>query len=345
MKDSNQTTNAVEACGEKKMESMMYKALATLQRQRQLLEDELANKLANKDYSETTLPKDVEDDDPWELSTASSSSSTEILTDDWESQSIITAYKQRHRRQVALVWLVACPLILGIPVALSFAIKRSLNSDYRNPTTTTEVHGTTGIRDFSCFWNRDELVAAVDDYVEADDPSQSGSALLYGYPMATWCVDHVTDFSTVFSAYRQPRMEEFNEDLSAWKTSSAINMIAMFDGCANFNGDIDSWDVSNVKRADSMFRHARRFNRDISSWNLASVQDLDEFVLGASDFAQDLCPWQTRLPQGWTGIDMFKGTVCPNVADPVCFNLQNAGTKHDNDNHAMKDGSFCFVCT
>jgi hypothetical protein len=339
MKENNNTTNAVETSGEKTMEIMMYQALATLQRQRQLLEEELTNKLAKKESSETSLPKDVEDDNRC-------SSSIGILTDDCESQSIIiTAYKQRHRRQVALSWIVACPLILGLPVALFFAIRRCINIDYGYPTTTKEVQGTTGIPYSRCFGNRDELVAAVDDYVQADDPSQSGSALLYGYPMATWCVDHVTDFSILFSSSRHPRMEVFNEDLSTWRTSSASNMIAMFDGCANFNGDIASWDVSNVKRVDFMFRNARRFNQDISGWNLASVQYLGEFVLGASDFAQDLCAWWTRLPQGWTGKNMFQGTACPIVADPGSLDHKNAGTQNDNDNHAVRDGSFCFACT
>ena len=52
-----------------------------------------------------------------------------------------------------------------------------------------------------CFVDRDELKAAVDQYVEGDCGnllSQCNVTLIYGRPIGTWCVAQVTDMSYLF---------------------------------------------------------------------------------------------------------------------------------------------------
>ena len=47
----------------------------------------------------------------------------------------------------------------------------------------------------------------------------STAAEVYGYPMGTWNVSLIFDFSALFLGYA-----DFNEDISAWDTSSATTM-------------------------------------------------------------------------------------------------------------------------
>ncbi|EOH2348735.1 BspA family leucine-rich repeat surface protein [Campylobacter jejuni] len=47
--------------------------------------------------------------------------------------------------------------------------------------------------------------------------------------------------------------ENFNQDISAWNTSSVENMSCMFLGCRNFNQPFNGWDVRNVEYRYGMF--------------------------------------------------------------------------------------------
>ena len=46
----------------------------------------------------------------------------------------------------------------------------------------------------------------------------------------------------------------FNQDISAWNTSSVTNMDHMFcNGATSFNQDISAWDTSSVTNMEGMF--------------------------------------------------------------------------------------------
>ena len=46
-------------------------------------------------------------------------------------------------------------------------------------------------------------------------------AQTFGYPIGSWCVSKLTDFTETFSTLRNPSMVDFDEDVSRWNTSNA----------------------------------------------------------------------------------------------------------------------------
>jgi Mycoplasma protein of unknown function, DUF285 len=126
------------------------------------------------------------------------------------------------------------------------------------------VHFRPSTTAYRCFETRDELKDAVVKYVEGNQTIKN----IYGKLIGNWCVDYIQDFSTLFQDI------VFNEDISKWRTSSAIDMHSMFlnpiyDQVNNtLNQDISRWDVSNVVDMSTMFAGATAFNQDLSSWNV-----------------------------------------------------------------------------
>jgi surface protein len=47
--------------------------------------------------------------------------------------------------------------------------------------------------------------------------------------------------------------ENFDQDISKWKTSKVTDMSNMFERADNFTFDISGWDVSNVVNFDDVF--------------------------------------------------------------------------------------------
>ena len=90
-----------------------------------------------------------------------------------------------------------------------------------DPTTTTPVVGIQTTK---------ELYTAFDEYIEASDPASTVAASTFGFPMGTWDVSKITDFSRLFDTNRDSPLvttrrtsdaaKAFNEDLSNWNVSS-----------------------------------------------------------------------------------------------------------------------------
>jgi len=143
-----------------------------------------------------------------------------------------------------------------------------------------------------CFSSSEELKDAVSSYV--DNPSRDSEvATAYGWPIGSWCVGAVEDFSSMFDYTRNFGMTELNEDIGDWDLGRATNTDYMFAGARSFNQDIGDWDVSKVTSMEGMFDIARRFNGDIGRWNTANVNDMDFMFNGAEDFNQDIGAWST----------------------------------------------------
>nr|WP_307915129.1 BspA family leucine-rich repeat surface protein [Mycoplasmopsis bovis] len=55
--------------------------------------------------------------------------------------------------------------------------------------------------------------------------------------------------------------ENFNQDLSNWKTSNVTDMSVTFYNAKKFNSPLNSWDTYNVTNMQSMFYGAAEFNQ------------------------------------------------------------------------------------
>lgn len=112
-----------------------------------------------------------------------------------------------------------------------------------------------------CFESNQELKDAVDSYLL--DKTNETLGEIYGLPIGIWCVKYVQDFSFVFALDRNDNisdlMREFNDDISGWDVSSAVNLDRMFRGLEWFDQDLNSWNVSNVKSMKGTFAFTRRF--------------------------------------------------------------------------------------
>lgn len=71
----------------------------------------------------------------------------------------------------------------------------------------------------ACFTSNAELRSAAVLYANGTTAA-SNLSLTYGYPISEWCVDRVTDFSSVFA-----NLTTFNEPITGWNTSNALTYV------------------------------------------------------------------------------------------------------------------------
>lgn len=172
-------------------------------------------------------------------------------------------------------------------------------------------------------------------------------AVNFNEDITSWNTQSLRSLNYAFS-----NATSFNQDISQWNTSSATNLGFAFVSAKNFNQPLGRWDVSKVERLRGTFRGASRFDQDLSQWNTSSVteirhifdralsfnQDLSQWDVsrvtslvgafrGAARFQQDLCAWGSKLPLDANTTNMFRGTNCPEIGDPV-----------------IPGGPFCFKC-
>lgn len=110
---------------------------------------------------------------------------------------------------------------------------------------TTPINGS-----FLPIFNEVELLRAVDAYLE--NGISSDVVQHYGYPISTWDVSLVKDFSYVLACKRNIKACDFNEDIGPWNTSSAESMAYMLAGAALFNHDVSSWSTGKVVNMTGM---------------------------------------------------------------------------------------------
>lgn len=151
------------------------------------------------------------------------------------------------------------------------------------------------------FTSTDELYAAVDDYLgNLTYANSTDSALKYGYPMGSWDVSQITNFTRVFDSYRTGTLTKetckkvanpFNQDISAWQVGNAVTMEGMFACCNRFNRDISQWNTANVASMKGIFLFATEFNQNVGNWDVSKVVDFSYAFAGASNFVSDLSTW------------------------------------------------------
>jgi surface protein len=173
------------------------------------------------------------------------------------------------------------------------------------------------------------------------DVPSSPVALKYGYPMGTWNVSLLSNFSRVFDAYRHNGLPFdslrsssstdddsassdtssssassvlafVNEDLSGWDVSNAETLFAMFAGAHDFIGfGLDEWDVSRVTNFSYMFMDAHSLQANVSSWNTSAAVSMEGLFQDATSFNGDLSAWDvsrvTNLAHMLLGAVSFEG--------------------------------------
>tara|TARA_R100001440_G_scaffold75721_1_gene103752 strand:- start:3286 stop:4272 length:987 start_codon:yes stop_codon:yes gene_type:complete len=99
----------------------------------------------------------------------------------------------------------------------------------------------------------------------------------------------------------------FNDDISSWDTSRAVNMESLFINFMSFNQDISNWDTSNVKNMYQMFSAAPAFNQGIGKWDVSSVTNMGNMFATAFSFNQDIGNWDVSNVTQMYG--MFRNTM------------------------------------
>ena len=175
---------------------------------------------------------------------------------------VIVDEEMRIKRMVRGGLCLGFLLICGLIVGLVFAARSTTNGGPSPPTEPSITSptpapvllapvaapviapvGPTSLP-VKCFETTEELFDAVDAYV-ANNTKQTIVGQTYGWPIASWCVSKLSNFSDVFSAERNPDMATFEEDISDWDMSGALYLFQMFRGAALFDQDL-FWDTSNV---------------------------------------------------------------------------------------------------
>jgi surface protein len=210
---------------------------------------------------------------------------------------------RRHRRP----WYGGVA-VCAVLVIVLIAIVRRATARLRQSSPPSELQPTTTApMVYSLFTTTEQLYDAVDAYMlameedlrnnraDATPLAQSNVSLTYSYPIGTWDVSRLTNFSRVFDPDRSAtsvRASTFNQDLSGWDVSSAVTMERMFAGAENFRGfGIDRWNVGRVQDFSYMFAHAKALNADMSKWNTSSATTTQGMFLGAETFNGNLAAW------------------------------------------------------
>lgn len=205
------------------------------------------------------------------------------------------------------------------------------------------THSPTIFLDDSVFRTTEELYEAVDTYRiltwNASDQSlfeTSDVALRYGFPISSWNVSLITNFSYVFDATRfAPEIPwKFNENLGDWDVSNANAMVGMFRNSVEFQGiGLENWNVSKVKDFSHMF-YFSGVNGTISGWDTSRAELMDS-MLSLTKFNGDLSLWDVSRVRSmkamFANADAFEGNGLEN------WNVQNV-----RDFSSMFDGAKVF---
>jgi surface protein len=252
------------------------------------------------------------------------------------------------RNYRAVILLLIFVVIIFAVVLVLVIVLTTRKSDSAKDITYTPTLSPTPFVDDSVFRTMEELYEAVDAYRmltwnESNHSlfETSNVSLRYGYPISSWNVSMVTNFSYVFDTTRfaDDILWEFNEDLGDWDVSNAEEMVGMFANAYAFqgiglehwnvgkvkdfsymfsttalNGTISGWDTSNAESMEGMFYVAANFNDDLSSWDVSRVKSMSLMFSSALAFeGSGLEQWNVRRVRDFSYIFsaayMFNGTL------------------------------------
>jgi amino acid transporter len=144
--------------------------------------------------------------------------------------------KNRMRLAIGLALVIAVAVAVAVAVVCGITIPRGSDSRPSTspfaglrtsaPTYTLTLSPTQAPTQFMCFDSRLALLNAVDEYLANNGPDTNVSSS-YGWPIGSWCVSRITDFSSVFSTDRNPDASTFDESLTNWDMSQGRMFRAM----------------------------------------------------------------------------------------------------------------------
>jgi surface protein len=217
--------------------------------------------------------------------------------------------RRRRRRRAWYGGMAACAvviLLIAIVTAATTTTTTTTRRSAKSVLPSESQPASTSPSVYSVFTSTDQLYEALDAYLMAmeEDESKTGTSTLvaqsnvsltYGYPIGTWDVSRLTNFSRVFDPNRSPtsvRAGTFNQDLRGWDVSNAVTMQGMFVGSENFRGfGLDRWNVGLVQDFSYMFANAKVLDADLSAWNTSSATTMKGMFYGAQKFNGNLSAW------------------------------------------------------
>ena len=164
----------------------------------------------------------------------------------------------------------------------------------KKPTSAADAVSSVGAAPFTSL---EQLKAAVDSCMSVGDKSGKECCSKHGADcgpagktdMPGWNVSQMTSLEKLFGWPRG--WGNFQEDLSAWDTSSVTNIASLFRKSSFSPGPkVDAWDVSKVTNMDYAF-YKSKFNQPLSGWDVRNVQKAHELFAYNSVFAQDITMW------------------------------------------------------
>lgn len=117
--------------------------------------------------------------------------------------------------------------------------------------------------------------------------------------------------STVNMSAMFRNASQFNQPIGDWNTSAVTNISSMFENATVFNQPIGGWDTSAVTNMKSMFLGASSFNQPIDTsgpyWNVSNVTQMDGMFNGATSFNQDIGGWNVSNVLNWSNTFRLSG--------------------------------------
>lgn len=110
-----------------------------------------------------------------------------------------------------------------------------------------------------------------------------------------WDVSNVQFFNSIFSNSR------FNQPLTNWDTSAALDMRTMFRNNSVFNQPLNHFTLTNVTTILEIFLNTSAFNQPLNSWNVGNCTNFTRTFQGATAFDQNVGSWNVSKASSLTG--------------------------------------------
>lgn len=263
----------------------------------------------------------------------------QTITDQAVAAEVVDQDSDKSSRKYRTVILILISVVIVVVVVLVLVIVLTTrSSDSPKDITGSPTLSPTPFLDDSVFRTMEQLYQAVDAYrmLSWNESNQSSFqtsdvALRYGYPISSWNVSLVKNFSYEFDPSRfSPDIPwEFNEDLGDWDVSNAEAMVGMFANAYEFQGiGLENWNVSKVKDFSYMFSNSG-FIGTISEWDTSNAEVMNFMFRDNINFNSNLSLWDVSRVHSMFGL--FSGAL----------SFEGIGLEHWNV-HSVRDFTEMF---